>query len=38
MNQKAMKALRTDLSGEGRLDILDRVASYRGGRHFFIHY
>jgi len=28
---KAMKALRTALSSEGRLDILAKVMSYRGG-------
>ncbi|KAJ3976472.1 P-loop containing nucleoside triphosphate hydrolase protein [Lentinula raphanica] len=27
----AMKTLRTELSGEGRLDILERVQAYRGG-------
>ncbi|TDL27249.1 DEAD/H helicase [Rickenella mellea] len=27
----AMKTLRTDLSSEGRLDVLERVMSYRGG-------
>ena len=29
---KAMKTLRTELTGEGRLDILDRVMAYRGGK------
>lgn len=28
---QAMKAIRTELSAEGRLDILERVMSYRGG-------
>ncbi|KAJ3762940.1 DEAD/H helicase [Lentinula raphanica] len=28
----AMKTLRTELSGEGRLDILERVQAYRGAR------
>ena len=31
-NLKAMKALRTGLSAEGRLDILAKVMSYRGGK------
>jgi DEAD/DEAH box helicase domain-containing protein len=26
-----MKILRTDLSAEGRLDVLERVMPYRGG-------
>lgn len=26
-----MKTIRADLSAEGRLDVLDRVMSYRGG-------
>ena len=26
-----MKAIRADLGAEGRLDILERVMSYRGG-------
>ncbi|KLO10412.1 DEAD/H helicase [Schizopora paradoxa] len=29
--EQAMKMLRTDLTGEGRIDILDRVKAYRGG-------
>ncbi|KAJ3835906.1 DEAD/H helicase [Lentinula raphanica] len=29
---RAMKTLRTELSGEGRLDILERVQAYRGAR------
>ena len=28
---QAMKTIRADLSAEGRLDVLDRVMSYRGG-------
>ena len=28
---KAMKTVRLDLTADGRLDILDRVKSYRGG-------
>jgi DEAD/DEAH box helicase domain-containing protein len=28
---QAMKTIRTDLTSEGRLDILERVMSYRGG-------
>jgi hypothetical protein len=27
-----MKTIRVDLSNEGRLDILERTMSYRGGR------
>ena len=31
-NIKAMKTLRAELSAEGRLDILERVMAYRGGK------
>jgi len=27
-----MKTIKTDLSNEGRLDILERVKAYRGGK------
>ena len=27
-----MKSLRTDLTSEGRLDVLERVMAYRGGK------
>lgn len=33
MCKQAMKMLRTDLTGEGRIDILDRVKAYRGGEY-----
>ncbi|KAH8117220.1 DEAD/H helicase [Phellopilus nigrolimitatus] len=32
----AMKSMRTQLSAEGRLDILERVMSYRGGLYFLL--
>lgn len=35
VTMQAMKMLRTDLSAEGRLDVLERVMSYRGGLFIF---
>lgn len=31
-----MKTLRTDLTSEGRLDVLERVMAYRGGKNYGI--